>query len=60
MSPIQLKETTMDKENSTLRQIHIEDFKDVETLVDTLMGKDSAKRKNYIMKNGHKVNLHLI
>lgn len=60
MSPIQLKETTMDKENRTLRQIHIEDFKDVETLVDTLMGKDSAKRKNYIMKNGHKVNLHLI
>ena len=60
MSPIQLKETTMDKENRTLRQIHIEDFKDVETLVDTLMGKDSAKRKNYIMENGHKVSLHLI
>lgn len=60
MSPIQLKETTMDKENRTLRQIHVEDFKDVETLIDTLMGKDSAKRKNYIMENGHKVNLHLI
>lgn len=50
MTPKQLKETTMDKENRVLEQVKISDFADVNMIVDDLMGKNPEKRYQFIQK----------
>lgn len=51
MNPEQLWETTMRPENRTLLKVNISDYRDSETIFDTLMGSDSNKRKEFIMEN---------
>jgi DNA gyrase subunit B len=51
MNPSQLWETTMDPKNRTLLKVNINDFYKSETMFDTLMGSDSAKRKDFILEN---------
>jgi len=51
MNPSQLWETTMDPENRTLLKVNINDFYKSEIIFDTLMGSDSAKRKDFILEN---------
>lgn len=60
MNPDQLKETTMDIRNRTLRRITMEEAKDVAELFDTLMGKDVDKRKQFIESNSDMVDLDSI
>jgi DNA gyrase subunit B len=51
MNPEQLWETTMDPENRTLLKVNINDLHECEEIFDTLMGNDSSKRKDFILKN---------
>lgn len=51
MNPDQLWETTMDPKYRTLLKVNINDFLECETIFDTLMGSDSAKRKEFILEN---------
>jgi len=51
MNPGQLWETTMNPENRTLLKVQINDFVQSEDLFDTLMGSDSNKRREFILKN---------
>jgi DNA gyrase subunit B len=51
MNPDQLWETTMDPENRTLLKVGINDLHECEEIFDTLMGNDSSKRKDFILKN---------
>ncbi len=51
MNPNQLWETTMDKHNRTLLRVEINDFHESEEIFDTLMGSDSTKRRDFILKN---------
>lgn len=60
MNHDQLKETTMDIRNRTLRRITMEEAKDVAELFDTLMGKDVDKRKQFIEANSEMVDLDSI
>ena len=60
MNPDQLKETTMDIRNRTLRRITMEEAKDVAELFDILMGKDVDKRKQFIEANSEMVDLDSI
>ena len=60
MNSDQLKETTMDIRNRTLRRITMEEAKDVAELFDTLMGKDVDKRKQFIEANSEMVDLDSI
>lgn len=60
MNPDQLKETTMDIRNRTLRRITMKEAKDVAELFDTLMGKDVDKRKQFIEANSEMVDLDSI
>ncbi|MCP4213470.1 MAG: DNA topoisomerase (ATP-hydrolyzing) subunit B [bacterium] len=51
MNPGQLWETTMDPKYRTLLRVNINDFYNSEIIFDTLMGSDSTKRKEFILKN---------
>ena len=51
MNPSQLWETTMNPKNRTLLKVNINDFYKSEIMFDTLMGSDSAKRKDFILEN---------
>lgn len=51
MNPEQLWETTMDPENRTLLKVAVNDLQESETIFDTLMGNDAAKRKDFIQQN---------
>ena len=51
MNPSQLWETTMDPGNRTLLKVNINDFFACEIIFDTLMGSDSAKRREFILEN---------
>jgi DNA gyrase subunit B len=51
MNPDQLWETTMDPKYRTLLKVNINDFMDCETIFDTLMGNDAAKRREFILEN---------
>lgn len=48
MTPAQLKETTMNPKNRILFQVTIEDFENIGTIVDDLMGKKPEKRYQFI------------
>ncbi|MCP4148625.1 MAG: DNA topoisomerase (ATP-hydrolyzing) subunit B [bacterium] len=51
MNPDQLWETTMDPKFRTLLRVNINDFYESEIIFDTLMGSDSAKRRDFILGN---------
>jgi topoisomerase-4 subunit B len=53
MMPAQLKETTMDPDTRTLARVTAPDHlgDDIETMVETLMGKKAELRFNYIQAN---------
>ena len=51
MNPDQLWETTLDKDSRSLLQVDINDVATSEMLFDTLMGSESQKRKDFILKN---------
>jgi len=51
MNPDQLWETTMDPENRTLLKVAVNDLQESESIFDTLMGNDAAKRKDFILQN---------
>ena len=48
MMPAQLKETTMDPEKRSLLRVTLEDFQNVDKIVDDLMGKKPEKRFQFI------------
>ncbi|MDD6004385.1 MAG: toprim domain-containing protein, partial [Firmicutes bacterium] len=56
MNASQLWETTMNPESRTLRRLTIEDAKEAEKTIITLMGNDVQKRKDWINKNVKFVN----
>lgn len=60
MNPDQLRETTMDIRNRTLRRITLKEVEEVATLFETLMGKDVPKRKKFIEANSDMVDLDAI
>lgn len=51
MNPEQLWETTMDPHNRTLLKVSISDYRECETLFDTLMGSDATRRREFILEN---------
>jgi DNA gyrase subunit B len=51
MNAAQLKETTMDKANRTLRQVTIENAMSADRIFSMLMGDDVAPRREFIEKN---------
>lgn len=59
MNPDQLRETTLNMETRTLRQITISDFEGSATLIEKLMGKSAEERRDFISENGHKVDLFI-
>lgn len=50
MTPKQLKETTMDIKSRTLYKVGIDDFDNIDTIVDNLMGKKPEKRFQFIQE----------
>ncbi|MFV9852084.1 MAG: DNA topoisomerase IV subunit B, partial [Rickettsia aeschlimannii] len=48
MMPAQLKETTMHPEKRSLLKVTLEDFQNVDKIVDDLMGKKPEKRFQFI------------
>lgn len=56
MNASQLWDTTMNPENRTLIQVTIEDAKQAEKTIVTLMGNDTQKRKEWINNNVEFVN----
>jgi len=55
MDADQLNDTTMNPETRILKQLTIEDMQKSRILVDQLMGNSPAIRKEFIIKNSHKV-----
>lgn len=51
MNPDQLRETTMDPEKRTLKQITIDDAEEANRTFSTLMGEDVPQRKKFIQAN---------
>lgn len=51
MNPDQLRETTMDPEKRTLKQITIDDVEEANRTFSTLMGEDVPQRKKFIQAN---------
>ena len=48
MNAEQLWETTMNPETRTLVQVKIEDLADAESQIETLMGSDSTRRRDWL------------
>ena len=48
MTPAQLKETTMNLNTRVLYKVSIDDFNNIDTIVDNLMGKNPEKRFQFI------------
>ncbi|MCQ2199526.1 MAG: DNA topoisomerase (ATP-hydrolyzing) subunit B [Paludibacteraceae bacterium] len=51
MSEVQLKETTMDPDKRTLKQVTLEDFTEADMTFSILMGDDVAPRRKFIEEN---------
>lgn len=51
MNPDQLRDTTMDPEKRTLKQINVEDAEEADRIFTTLMGEDVPQRKKFIQSN---------
>lgn len=54
MTPKQLKETTMDTKTRILYKVSVNDFKNVDTIVENLMGKKPEKRFQFIQEQALK------
>ena len=50
MTPKQLKETTMNPKTRMLYKVDIDDFENIDTIVDNLMGKKPEKRFQFIQE----------
>ncbi|RTK93421.1 MAG: DNA topoisomerase IV subunit B [Rickettsiales bacterium] len=50
MTPGQLKETTMNPKTRMLYKVSVDDFKNIDTIVDNLMGKNPEKRFQFIQE----------
>ncbi len=64
MTAQQLKETTMDPKTRMLYKVDIDDFENIDTIVDNLMGKNPKKRFQFIqeqalIKNAQELELYL-
>ena len=59
MNPDQLWETTLNPKNRTLKQVTIDDAKEVSDLVGLLMGNDVDSRRNFIYENADFANLDI-
>lgn len=53
MNPQQLWDTTMDPSKRRLTKVVVEDYAETELIIDTLMGNNSAARKEYISNNAN-------
>lgn len=51
MTPAQLKETTMNPKTRSLYKINVDDFENIDRIVDDLMGKRPEKRFQFIQEN---------
>ena len=51
MTPTQLKETTMNPKTRLLYKVNMEDFNNISTIVENLMGKKPEKRFEFIQEN---------
>ena len=51
MTPAQLKETTMNPKTRSLYKINVDDFENIDRIVDDLMGKKPEKRFQFIQEN---------
>ncbi len=59
MNPEQLRETTMDKENRVLKQVHIEDGEEAEKIFEMLMGNEVPPRRRFIQTYATRANLDI-
>jgi DNA gyrase subunit B len=59
MNANELKETTMEKENRILKQVHVEDAEEADKIFDMLMGTDVPARKSYITNNAKMAELDI-
>ena len=50
MTPPQLKETTMNPKTRMLYKVSVDDFENIDTIVDNLMGKKPEKRFQFIQE----------
>jgi DNA gyrase subunit B len=57
MNADELKETTMDQNNRTLKQITVEDAVEADKVFDMLMGTDVPARKSYIVSNAREAEI---
>ena len=58
MNPLQLRETTMNKDTRRLVQLTVDDFEDTRELMDMLLArKRSADRKGWLEENGNQAEL---
>ncbi len=57
MSYQQLKETTMDPKNRTLKKVTLDEAERLAQTVNTCMGVDSKIRRQFIEDNAYKVNM---
>ncbi|MDO9381150.1 MAG: DNA topoisomerase IV subunit B [Nocardioidaceae bacterium] len=55
MSSTQLRETTMDPRQRTLRRLTVDDAEQASTVFELLMGNDVAPRKDFIVANGERI-----
>ena len=54
MNPLQLRETTMDKDTRRLVQLNIDEFSKTQEMLDMLLAKKRAgDRKSWLEKNGN-------
>ena len=51
MTPKQLKETTMDPKTRIMYKVKVDDFENIDTIVDNLMGKKPEKRFQFIQES---------
>jgi len=57
MSPEELKETTMDISKRRLKQLTIQDEKEVALMFNNLMGNSVTPRKEFVSNNAYKANI---
>jgi DNA gyrase subunit B len=59
MNPDELKETTMDRENRTLRKVDIIEAAEADKIFDMLMGQEVGPRKSFIQTHAHLADLDI-